>query len=497
MSKRARIVHDLPDPIDFAPGINNVVLRRDNIEFYAPETFHSSVFYDKTVPILIKDVKESNDILQIYGYRGINALRDQVLLINNHPIRKIRILGKITEFFIKTFNQNQDIFFITIDDSSGNDILAKCSTQFLRNSRLDSENMLFKTVEIIGKCHLYNAKFELHPESLRRLDDKQEEYIEHEILFWKDAIQIRNILKRPWVQTSQNDYDSSPLNVRLDPRLQREKLIRKQLDFGSDDDIKSQSIVVDSQVYTRNKKNKDDYSDALFHDEIPKINQRDDLGIEEITEKVFLRSTSNPLRHIQSSIKSKDHWIKISQIPIKTMSIETSLKFEILKWIIKTNKDEFNLNATYQNKKIHGILKEFSIKKFPLQTIDLTQPNTKIKTSNDIKGEIFHDMRHELQVSNLIKCTRDKQCFCAPVLKLFNHLLRTLESIKFVNSSHEKYDNCLMATEYIATFNQEHQLKVSLDLELLNILIQWTIMKYQKGLWDFNKELNSWRYLNS
>lgn len=489
MPKRARIVHQNSETIDFAPGVDNVVLRKDGTEFYSTETFHSSPFYNRTVPLLIKDIVNSNDLINIYGIHGLRPLAEKVLLVNNHPIRKVRILGRITEYFIKEI-KSEEVYFVTLDDSSGCDITVKISRSKLLGAGLQPSSCTFQLIEISGFCSNFNGKLEVHPEFIQVLR-KNDKYINEEVQFWKESLEMRIILNTPWCQTPQVNSEKIP-EVRLEAKAYKEKLIRQKLDIGAGD-YPSHAMVMDSQIYMKNTRDRDDYSTAMLSGS----ESEKEPEIEEITKKLFIRSIKKRKDPVPSPsiATSQQGWVNISSVPIKNMAIEISFKFELIKWIIKNSKEKFNLNEPFKNKKISQVLKQMTTLK-PTPTIEVEAGLANIQSINDLKGQIFHDGRHDLQAWNLIKCTRSKECYCAPVLRLFKYLRETLENIRLLGAQGSN-NTSLFASEFVNNFNKNTGLKVCIDIELLNILIQWTILKNDDKNWKYNTETKEWQYISS
>lgn len=180
---------------------------------------------------------------------------------------------------------------------------------------------------------------------------------------------------------------------------------------------------------------------------------------------------------------------------IKAGSLRTTLKFELIKWMIKTSREKFNLNEVFKDRKVSALLKEIANSK-PTPTIEVDQDLSSIRTMNDIKGEIFHDERHDLQVWNLIKCTRSKDCYCAPILRLSSHIHMTLENFKFL-SSQGSDNTSFNSGEYINNFNRDTGLKTVMDLHLLNILIQWCILRNGDHNWKYHSKTNEWQCIST
>ena len=57
------------------------------------ELFHQSPTLDKLIPLFINDINSSPNLFQIYYQIAENLT--QIVLINNYPVNKVRIVGKI------------------------------------------------------------------------------------------------------------------------------------------------------------------------------------------------------------------------------------------------------------------------------------------------------------------------------------------------------------------------------------------------------------------
>ena len=79
--------------IDWGPGENHICLRTSTKNYYVIELFHQSPTLDKLIPLFINDINSSPNLFQIYYQIAENLT--QIVLINNYPVNKVRIVGKI------------------------------------------------------------------------------------------------------------------------------------------------------------------------------------------------------------------------------------------------------------------------------------------------------------------------------------------------------------------------------------------------------------------
>ena len=96
------------------------------------ELFHQSPTLDKLIPLFINDINSSPNLFQIYYQIAENLT--QIVLINNYPVNRVRIVGKIINEKYKSndnYNTNTNTraksgngqgindVFLTIDDFVG------------------------------------------------------------------------------------------------------------------------------------------------------------------------------------------------------------------------------------------------------------------------------------------------------------------------------------------------------------------------------------------
>lgn len=108
---------------DFAPGESHIALRQHNRCYYVPELFHKSPNFCQLCPLFIRDVLKSKSVLLIYGVLGIRHHTSGVIMINNHPIKHIQLVGRITSIIYREFDSKYGprvakFYYVDIDDCS-------------------------------------------------------------------------------------------------------------------------------------------------------------------------------------------------------------------------------------------------------------------------------------------------------------------------------------------------------------------------------------------
>ncbi|GME84512.1 unnamed protein product [Ambrosiozyma monospora] len=86
---------------DFAPGQSHIVLKRNGINYYHPNIFYTSktLRYQsdgKLFPLAIRDLLKVENCKDVYDALGRHPDSFHIVLFDNHPLQKIRIMGKVT-----------------------------------------------------------------------------------------------------------------------------------------------------------------------------------------------------------------------------------------------------------------------------------------------------------------------------------------------------------------------------------------------------------------
>ncbi|KAH3685048.1 hypothetical protein WICPIJ_003985 [Wickerhamomyces pijperi] len=246
---KIRISHNHP-VTDFAPGVLNVVSRSvlTNVNYYKPETFHSSPFYDEVIPLLIQDIFNSESLASIYGHDSVRLERKGVIMINNHPLRRVRVLGCVIDYHERTLNDIAYYIF-TLDDYTGVTITGKIPTNEIYTC--DFRDMFVMVIGCV-KCRSYGRDKEMDIEKFRIVPVR--EYHGELFQFWKDTFKFKKILNTPWYQSPQ--INSNPIvvhNARQLEMKRRQQMENVQL-FENHEDGSEEFLIVDSQVYTKDSK---------------------------------------------------------------------------------------------------------------------------------------------------------------------------------------------------------------------------------------------------
>lgn len=256
--------------IDWGPGENHICLRTSTKNYYVIELFHQSPTLDKLIPLFINDINSSPNLFQIYYQIAENLT--QIVLINNYPVNKVRIVGKIiNEKYKSNDNYNTSTntraksgngqgindVFLTIDDFVGSSsrIIVNLNQSKFRSQgcKLNMSNR-GKIVEIEGIINnkyiyynRYNNYTNYNNDNLlqREIDVEKFTVLSHngnefhiEMENWKKTLEFRNLnLLEPWVfipsPQRNKDCQQQPLTYRFTEAELRKRNNRQNLVISS------------------------------------------------------------------------------------------------------------------------------------------------------------------------------------------------------------------------------------------------------------------------
>lgn len=482
--KRPLSIRHGSESVDSSPDGRNVVLRRDGVEYYTIDTFHSSPFYNAVTPVLAVDLVRAVDPCAIYGDGGHRLVRDNVVLLKNHPVRRVRVTGWISDYTMKEIRQMM-YYFLSLDDSSGEPI--KC---MVRDAVLEEAGLAGRCegslVEIVGVCSKVYGELEIKANALKLLP--RENHLTYELQFWSEVFRVRRVLETPWYQTPQllaDNGDEPP--VRLDAAAQRRKYMERNMVLSSPHKDYP-PLVLDSSIYTKRT--------VLNESERRKRADDQDLSsssdIEEITSDVFanrprqLRTESVqvlPESVLMDSV-SVDDLLKRQQGPSVS-----DLTILLTEWIVDNGERHFHLNKAYQDPLIRDYLKTLAENELSAQVVDLTEDTTGVKSLNQVHGELFHRARHLLQRSGLILCTRSKECSSGVLIDFIVQLQDEINLITTVGSIFDP-------RELLAVFNKTRHLDVDIEDPLLqSMMLRYVSNSRQHSKWYLVQTTGLWLFM--
>lgn len=176
--------------------------------FYKPEFFCFSSTINEVVPLLITDINRSEFAWKIYGKNRL--LSNNLLIINNHPIKKVKIIGRIIAESIHIIGRTRKEFvLITLDDFSSSfslQINVKVSKILYDEIGGDSKILYGRLTEVCGLIEEFYDFKEIYAESFSVFNDL--ENLKTEIEKWGEILKYRSkILTKPWVFSGKKKTD--------------------------------------------------------------------------------------------------------------------------------------------------------------------------------------------------------------------------------------------------------------------------------------------------
>lgn len=254
---------------DFAPGEDHITLRDGNKCYYVPEIFHASRTFNIVCPLLIKDVYQVKSMFLIYGMAGFKLHTSGCVILNNHPIKQINLVGKIIDFKsieLDLVQKFKNFMILEIDDSSDAEklrIKVKVREPIFRKLNIDLYKTMGLIIKVTGTLAQYQGDLNLNCEVIEILGKNNN--FEIEFASWIERLEFRDtILIHPWIYKSPSPIsNTSSLQLIPESRLNEKQLKRKRdkqnLDLRSESMSESNDHIIskgkeDSLILNQNKR---------------------------------------------------------------------------------------------------------------------------------------------------------------------------------------------------------------------------------------------------
>ncbi|CDR37578.1 CYFA0S01e12574g1_1 [Cyberlindnera fabianii] len=495
MPKGAKISLDTAHTHDFAPGVDNVRLRRDGVEFYAPATFHLSPFYTKITPVFACDVINSVSLSDVYGIEALGSMCRDVVLLKNHPVRKIRIMGRITGYSIHSGTErNKGFYLLNIDDSSGSEIICKLLESQMLGFGLGHQGSEGLLVEVMGTLEQYRDVRQLKVEFLEIMESGPKS-IKVEMKFWQEVITVRKVLRTPWFQSPQIDNSNGEMKVRIETKALKRRLIARNLKLSEDPDDYI-PLVLDSIIYIQKKLIRKPERDTMV--EIDEDDSASDL--EEITRDVFEKKSllsigiyselTKPIDKLWFAIEDKKHPLRVVH-----SYTEHELCIRLIHWTTNHISEKFHLEETFKSTSISSFLDKMAAAQFPLQVVNSSQPSDGIRSIEQLRKDYFRNARHRLQRTGLIRCWKSQKGSSKLLRKFYTELYHSVFKIKSL--AEQGHPLTFLTENFVSVFNHKNNTDIDLESDMVDRLI-YTILKADKDpRWRYEKEKREWSYETS
>ncbi|CUM56541.1 uncharacterized protein AC631_01844 [Debaryomyces fabryi] len=493
--------------IDFAPGENHIALRYPNKCFYVPEVFHMAPTDGKVIPLFISDINKSRSILEVYGSKGFDKYINKFIMINNYPIKKVKITGKVIGEKFKDYSDwgernPKNYVLVTVDDFSGDKTLnieVKVKEALYLSAGLMFNTSYGKIVEVVGVVNDLSSKRELLAEYISIIGNNDE--LDLEIESWKEKLEFRkSILSSPWIyEPPKMAY--TPMTY-TEPKLLRKDYDRKKfkqnlgiIDVDNDNDFIPSIFREDSMLLRqplRSCHNVIDLTDPTEEDENPEINKEFDVNrefeVEEIDEGVISDSEVQILEVNQVHSRGSNTGVTLQAIE------EFQLTLEFIVWMLKYGQSPFKLADIYNYSKVKHLIENSAHLKLLSGPLD---PNSQ-QNIRDTKHEIFHSIRHLLHIKyRLIDVSRNQDVNPHNLYQLTDHLRYCLNILK-LHKINEDRTTVLNIESYLGIFKiHSNNLIGDVHYRLINGIIDWILTNEfnDRKDWEYDSKVIEWSYI--
>lgn len=453
---------------DFAPGENHIALRYRNKSYYVPELFHHSPTFDTVVPLLISDVNRSKSVRAFYGIFD-NNYKD-IMLVNNYPIRKIKIFGKITGEIYRDFDpcgktNPRNFILITLDDFSDSQhstIKVKVFESVYLQSGLLFNTSYGRILEVCGTINEYNNTREVHADFITLIGGQKDIHVE--ISMWQEILEYRSkVLIKPWIYSAvQIGSAEAPVEISDD------NFEKKYVPYRPKDGVK---------IYN------DSLGDSNIHeDSLLLLNNK--------LKKHRSKECSNDLIDHEINSDSSIQITGIRQVPIQVTS-NFQLSLEFIRWIFHNNFRCFKLVELYNDPSMNWLLNNMA--NLTYLTIHLQQEK---KSHQLLMQEVFHSVRHNLQVNyNLIKVTKSQKVYLNNLKRIYNHVKQCLNVIKIERKSNNSI-RILHIKSYLNNLLSQNPEWSKLNHKILNAIIDFILTNDwdERSDWAYDAKSIQWKY---
>ncbi|RLV89464.1 hypothetical protein JA1_005145 [Spathaspora sp. JA1] len=397
-------------------------------------------------PIFIYDIITSPPLSKIYFQ---NAWYLNLIIINNFPISKVRVFGRIIGEVYRSGKANSkfDFILIQIDDCSGSSnnsnsssIFCKIKLEEYTRCELNFNSNYGKIVEITGTVVTYGENREIHCESMNIIGKKNEFSVE--VKFWQERMDYRKkVLEPGWV-------------------FVREKVTCEG--YNNDDDV----VRFDTQETTRRQRR----AELVLSDEndVEEIEEREDSMIIYVNEESPVQIITN-----------------------------LQLTIEIIRWIIISNFIPFKLAKLFHDKYIANLVDILT--ETQLATIQIG--NNESFSFEQARKIVFQRIRHDLQINmNLISVTKSQTVYSDNLHALYKHLKTCLVRIRqrALNEPEARQD-VLDVLYYLSVVKHHKVVGEGLGYKLVNAMVDYITVEdlQDRGSWRYYPKSIEWSYIGS
>lgn len=490
--------------IDLGPGETHIAIRNQNKSFYVPEVFHMAPTEGKIIPLFIADINRSKSLIELYGSRGFEKYMNNFILINNYPIRKIKVTGKIIGETFKDYGEGKERnsknhVLITLDDFSGAGnltIVVRVKESMYLSSGFVFNNSYGKIIEVVGVVNELTSRREILTDYVGIVGNNED--LDKEIQNWKETLEIRNsLLRKPWIYEPPKS-DRFPV-IYSEPKLLRKDYNRKK--------YKEHLEIIEVE---------DDSTPSLFREDSILLMQSTNSANNNVIDLTDSPEDATPLK--RSAInESRGIDISCQMVPESDVQIlevndvkysdsqdgnpihnveEFQLILEFILWILNKGEPTFKLIELYSNVKIKRLLDDLT--QLRLHSRYINPINTRTEDMKHIKYEIFHTVRHLLHINyKLIDVSPDQDVYLDNLLQLKEHLKYCLNVIRLHRINEDK-TTVLNVDGYMNIFRNHSNTHIGdINYKLINGIIDWILVNdfNNRNKWKYDSKAMEWSYI--
>lgn len=215
---------------DFAPGEDHIAFRAWGKTFYLPSLFHLAPTTGKIIPLAIRDVLRARNLLEVYGVQGLGKHSEGYILVNNYPVKTIKITGRLLSYVYKNFDHGNyrnpyNFYLLNLDDCSGDRLSMhvkilqsdlQCSMSAIQ------EGYIFEVTGSLAFAQDYERQLVgVSASVIGHYTD-----LELEIKCWSRILRSRKELQKPWKYRPTTGFRSS--SVPHEPKFSRNDYLRRK-----------------------------------------------------------------------------------------------------------------------------------------------------------------------------------------------------------------------------------------------------------------------------
>lgn len=479
--------------IDFAPGENHIALRNGEKTYYVPELFHLSTTYTSCVELLIQDIVEAVPVDKIYGPWGY--YNRNVLIINNHPIKKIKVFGRIIGEIYREIESGNDFVIVTIDDSSGLSMKVKMLEAKYTGIGLSWGNNYGKIIECTGilQATHYQGSRVLLPDFVEVVGTKYDFGVE--LKCWEARLESREILAQPWVFTPPTNAAGGIVLSSFDPvvKLRNDAIRNMKWSESIPRAPAEDSYQINKKKEKETKKEQEIYElideeevyeveEEVFHEQADNdiiLISSQEISTLDATEEI---EDSLPLHKSRMNLSFDDvQIIEVKDSPLYYVT-EFELSLQFVRFIMDKQFTKLKLADIYNDFYIHELLENLT--RVQIACAEISQAD--LVNIDNMKKLIFHRIRHNLHMCNLIQVTKN-QTIHAQALQKIQHDLKSKilhHTSLHVPSLKQLYDDG--TTSHI-------------EIKLLNGIVDYVLTEIlnQRTKWKYDMKSKIWLKINT